>query len=99
MEKKSIVEQIKATQMALEKAQEKKQQKEHLLEKLESRERGKEQRLRTRRLIERGAILESTHPAIISLSNEQLQAYLLACLQTQQAENILAKICNSSVVE
>lgn len=58
MAKKTLVEQIKDTQVELEKARTEQKQKEHLLEKLKKQEREKEHKLRTRRLIEKGAIIE-----------------------------------------
>ncbi len=76
MPKQSIVDQIKATQDKIEKIKEEQKQKRHQLAKLQSRERAEQQRLRTHRLIEKGAIIESMHPVMKAISPEQLQPFL-----------------------
>ena len=48
----------------------------HRLEEAEMRSRVKERKQRTRRLIERGAILEKYLPLTAKMSNEELQEYL-----------------------
>ncbi|WP_317854843.1 DUF3847 domain-containing protein [Chakrabartyella piscis] len=92
MTKKTIVEQIKETQIEIEKTRTEKKQKEHQLEKLQKREREKNRSKRTRNLIEKGAILESINPSIQSLSNEQLQAFLQQVLQSERALHLLSKM-------
>ncbi|WP_317854388.1 DUF3847 domain-containing protein [Chakrabartyella piscis] len=92
MTKKTIVEQIKETQIEIEKARTEKKQKEHQLEKLQKREREKERNKRTRNLIEKGAILESINPSIQSLSNEQLKVFLQQALQSERALHLISKM-------
>ncbi len=48
----------------------------HRLEEAEMRSRVNERKQRTRRLIERGAILEKYLPLTAKMSNEELQEYL-----------------------
>lgn len=48
----------------------------HRLEEAQARNRVKERKARTRRLIERGAILESIIPQSAQMSNEDLKEYL-----------------------
>jgi len=62
MAKKTLVEQIKDTQIELEKVRAEKKQKENQLAKIQKQEREKEHRVRTRRLIQKGAVLESVDP-------------------------------------
>ena len=51
-----------------------------------------ERKARTRRLIERGAILEKFISDAETLTNEQLQAFLKAALTSNYAATVLAKI-------
>ena len=76
MAKKTLVEQIKDTQIELEKVRAEKKQKENQLAKLQKQEREKEHRVRTRRLIQKGAVLESVDPNLAQLNEEQLKACL-----------------------
>lgn len=48
----------------------------HRLEEAEMRDRKKEQKARTRRLIQKGAILEKTMPETNSMELEKLEQYL-----------------------
>lgn len=48
----------------------------HRLEEAEARDRVKERKARTRRLIQEGAILEKVFPKAKDMSLEELQAYL-----------------------
>ena len=48
----------------------------HRLEEAQARDRVKERKERTRRLIQKGAILEKTMPETNSLTLEELEAYL-----------------------
>ena len=48
----------------------------HRLEEAEMRDRKKEQKARTRRLIQKGAILEKTMPETNSMELEELEQYL-----------------------
>ena len=76
MAKKTLVEQIKDTQIELEKVGAEKKQKENQLAKIQKQEREKEHRVRTRRLIQKGAVLESVDPNLAQLNEEQLKACL-----------------------
>lgn len=77
---KSILEQFevekKKTAAELEKAMREKEQLEHQMTRLLNREKETERKARTRRLIERGAILESIFPEIADLSGEEVKAFL-----------------------
>ena len=48
----------------------------HRLEETENRDRKKEQKARTRRLIQEGAILEKAHPAVKEMELNDLQVFL-----------------------
>ena len=48
----------------------------HRLEEAQMRDRQKERKARTRRLIQEGAILEKVFPSIISLSLDELEDFL-----------------------
>ena len=76
MAKKTLVEQIKDTQIELEKVRAEKKQKVNQLAKIQKQEREKEHRVRTRRLIQKGAVLESVDPNLAQLNEEQLKACL-----------------------
>ncbi len=89
MANKSITQQIEDCKKQIEQAEKEREQLTHQADKMKTRNRQAEHKARTRRLIEKGAILESINPSILSLSNEQLQAYLHAVLQTDTAINLL----------
>ena len=95
MSKKTIVEQIKDTQIELEKARAEKKQMENQLAKIKKQDREKENKSRTRRLIQRGAILESINPSLTSLSEELLSQYLNQVLRTRYAEMLLSSMLES----
>ena len=77
---KPTIEQLEAerekTAAELEKALQKKEQLEHQMSRLLNRDRQAERKARTRRLIERGAILESVFPETADLSGEEVKAFL-----------------------
>lgn len=52
------------------------EQMKHRLEEIEMRDRVKERKARTHRLIGRGAILESSIPITINMTNDELKKYL-----------------------
>jgi hypothetical protein len=54
----------------------------HRLEEAQARQREKERKARTRRLIQEGAILEKVIPSVSSMNLEQLEAYLSERLRT-----------------
>ena len=53
----------------------------HRLEETEMRDRQKERKARTRRLIQEGAILEKTFPQAVAMSLEELEDFLYGILQ------------------
>lgn len=50
-----------------------------------------ERKERTHRLIERGAILESVFPSVISLSNEKVKAFLSDVSQLPEVRSLMEK--------
>ena len=58
-------------------------QAQHRLEEMQARDRVKEKKARTRRLIQRGAILEKALPQSLQMENEELQSYLYRVFQNQ----------------
>lgn len=99
MANKSIMEQITDCKNKMEQAEKEKQQLTHQAEKIKARDRQAEHKARTRRLIERGAILESINSAILFLSGAQLQAYLQVVLQTDTAKNLLQEMTTGKHTE
>lgn len=77
---KPTIEQLEAEKKKaaaeLEKAMQKKEQLEHQMSRLLNRDKQAERKVRTRRLIERGAILESVFPETADLSGEEVKAFL-----------------------
>ena len=53
-------------------------QAQHRLEEAQARNRVKERKIRTRRLIQEGAILEKIMPEIVSMNLEDLEDYLIS---------------------
>ena len=86
MANKNIVAQLEKNKMEVEKKQEEIKQLKNKERKILSTQRKAEQQIRTRRLIERGAVLGSINPSILSISNEKLKIYLQQILQTGQGE-------------
>ena len=60
----------------MKRAMQKKEQLEHQMSRLLNRDKQAERKARTRRLIERGAILESVFPETADLSGEEVKAFL-----------------------
>lgn len=77
---KPTIEQLEAEKKKaaaeFEKAMQKKEQLEHQMSRLLNRDKQAERKARTRRLIERGAILESVFPETADLSGEEVKAFL-----------------------
>ena len=67
------------------------QQKQNLLRELRNRYRVQEDKERTHRLIERGAILESLVENSEMLTNEQIKTFLIKTIQTEFARKILTQ--------
>ena len=89
MPKKNILEQLAATDhekekvnAETEKLEKKQEQLTRQIDKLLTRDRKAERNARTRRLIERGAILEGVFPKLIELSNDEVQAFLVEKART-----------------
>lgn len=76
MANKSITEQIQNAKNEIEKLEQEKQQLTHQAEKIKARDRQAEHKKRTRRLIEKGAILESVDPTMAQLEGEYLTKFL-----------------------
>jgi len=84
-QKKTVAEQI-----AL--AKEDIKQQENKLKQLQQKQREQERKDRTRRLIERGAILESLIDGAETLANEQIKTFLQSVLSTAAARDRLTAI-------
>ena len=53
----------------------------HRLEEAQARNREKERKVRTRRLIQEGAVLEKAIPQVLQMSLEQLEGYLCSLIK------------------
>ena len=62
---------------------------------LENKQRNKERRVRTRRLIERGAILEGIFPLASNLSGAEVKAFLIALSHLPGAVELTANLPKS----
>lgn len=62
---------------------------------LENKQRNEERKARTRRLIERGAILEGVFPLAPSLPGEEVKAFLVALSRLSGAEKLAAELPKS----
>ena len=62
---------------------------------LENTQRNEERKARTRRLIERGAILEGIFPLATGLSGEEVKAFLVALSRLPGAAKLAAKLPKS----
>lgn len=62
---------------------------------LENKQRDAERRARTRRLIERGAILEGVFPLSPDLSGEEVKAFLIALSRLSGAAKLAAELPKS----
>ena len=62
---------------------------------LENRQRNEERKARTRRLIERGAILEGVCPLAPGLSGEEVKAFLVALSRLPEAAKLAAELPKS----
>ena len=62
---------------------------------LQNRQRNEERKARTRRLIERGAILESIFPLATGLSGEEVKAFLVALSRLPGAAKLAAELPKS----
>ena len=62
---------------------------------LENKQRNEERKARTRRLIERGAILEGVFPLAPGLSGEEVKAFLVALSRLPGTEKLAAELPKS----
>ena len=62
---------------------------------LENKQRNEERRVRTRRLIERGAILEGIFPLASNLSGAEVKAFLIALCHLAGAVELIATLPKS----
>ena len=62
---------------------------------LENKQRNEERRVRTRRLIERGAILEGVFPLAPALPGVEVKAFLIALSHLPRAAELAAKLPKS----
>ncbi len=62
---------------------------------LQNRQRNEERKARTRRLIERGAILEGVFPLAPGLSGEEVKAFLVALSRLPGAAKLAAELAKS----
>ena len=62
---------------------------------LENKQRNEERKARTRRLIERGAILEGVFPLAPALSGEEVKAFLVALSRLPGAAKLAAELPKS----
>jgi len=76
--------------------QEQIQQLENQRKKLMQEQKEQERKARTKRLIERGAILESLIPNADALTNEQIKAFLEKTVQSDAAHKILTSLIPQS---
>ena len=80
----------KTTEERIQSVQEQIQQLENQKKKLLQEHKEQERKARTKRLIERGAILESLIPNAENLTNEEVKAFLEKTIQSDAARKILA---------
>ncbi len=76
MSNKSIIEQIEDTKKELEQVEKEERQQRNKLNRIKNRESEKERKARTRRLVAKGAILESINPDMAQLEGEFLKQFL-----------------------
>ena len=82
----------KTTEEKIESVQEQIRQLENQKKRLMQEEKERERKARTKRLIERGAILESLIPEADGFTNEQIKAFLEKTIRTESARKALANL-------
>lgn len=82
----------KTTEEKIESVQEQIRQLENQKKRLMQEEKERERKARTKRLIERGAILESLIPEADAFTNEQIKAFLEKTIRTESARKALANL-------
>ena len=88
---KSLNEQIEAARAEI-------IQKENRLKGLKAKQKTQERKERTRRLIERGAILESLIPKADSFTNEQVKTLLQKIVSNDYGQRVLASISGQEAI-
>ena len=83
--RKTTAEQIEAAKLKIE-------QEKVRMQELVQKHKKEERKKRTRRLIERGAIVESLIPEPEALTNEQVQSFLAKTIKTEFARKILKEV-------
>jgi len=86
---KTINEKIEETKLQIAQYQNREKQ-------LMQREKQEERKLRTRRLIERGAIIESIFSETASLTNEQFKKFLVQTINKDSAHKVLENLIADS---
>lgn len=82
----------KTTEERIESVQEQIRQLENQKKRLMQEQKERERRARTKRLIERGAILESLIPEADTFTNEQIKAFLEKTIRTESARKALVNL-------
>ncbi|MGE5494658.1 MAG: DUF3847 domain-containing protein [Burkholderiales bacterium] len=82
----------KTTEEKIESVQDQIRQLENQRKRLMQEQKEQERRARTKRLIERGAILESLIPEADAFTNEQIKAFLEKTIRTESARKALANL-------
>ena len=82
----------RTTEEKIESVQEQIRQLENQKKRLMQEQKERERKARTKRLIERGAILESLIPEAETFTNEQIKAFLEKTIRTESARKALANL-------
>ncbi len=86
MAKKSITQQLEETKNEIDKLENEKRQLNNQMHKMVAREREKERKARTRKLIAKGAILESINPDMAQLEGDYLKHFLRQVFLQEQPQ-------------
>lgn len=82
----------KTTEERIESVQEQIRQLENQKKRLVQEQKERERKARTKRLIERGAILENLIPEADGFTNEQIRTFLEKTIRTESARKVLANL-------
>ena len=86
MAKKSVTQQLEETKNEIDKLENEKRQLNNQMHKIQVRESEKERKARTRKLIAKGAILESINPDMAQLEGEYLKKFLQVVFTKERPE-------------
>ncbi len=89
MSTKKVISQLEKNKKEIEKLDQELEHLKHKKQKYQAQKSAEERKIRTRNLIQRGAILESVQPIFKKLSNEELQAALEKILHCEFAIELL----------